>query len=185
MVKPDINRLDMLMLKNRLDQWKKEVRLQGYTPIIYVNYRTKWFVLWRNWEGGENMTFYCGWIRLVIGMLLVCVSLTLQRDAYPQLYPQRSGIPCDLLSCKCWFWFQCVTIWYWLGCDGKSALRFESVMLHGENLQGFFWEYSFDAKCRLAAIRWWDGFSCFMYLLKQRLKYLAAPSIPPVHLLLS
>lgn len=38
--KPDINRLDMLMLKNRLDQWKKEVRLQGYTPIIYVNYRT-------------------------------------------------------------------------------------------------------------------------------------------------
>lgn len=39
--KPDINRLDMLMLKNRLDQWKKEVRLQGYTPIIYVNYRTK------------------------------------------------------------------------------------------------------------------------------------------------
>lgn len=39
--KPDINRLDMLMLKNRLDQWKKEVRLQGYTPIVYVNYRTK------------------------------------------------------------------------------------------------------------------------------------------------
>lgn len=39
--KPDINRLDMLMLKNRLDQWKKEVRLQGYMPIIYVNYRTK------------------------------------------------------------------------------------------------------------------------------------------------
>lgn len=39
--KPDINRLDMLMLKNRLDQWKKEVRLQGYTPIIYVNYRTR------------------------------------------------------------------------------------------------------------------------------------------------
>ena len=38
--KPDINRLDMLMLKKRLDQWKKEVRLQGYTPIIYVNYRT-------------------------------------------------------------------------------------------------------------------------------------------------
>lgn len=39
--KPDINRLDMLMLKNRLDQWKKEVRLQGYTPIVYVNYRTR------------------------------------------------------------------------------------------------------------------------------------------------
>ena len=36
--KPDINALDMLMLKNRLDQWKKEVRLQGYTPIIYLNY---------------------------------------------------------------------------------------------------------------------------------------------------
>lgn len=39
--KPDINRLDMLILKNRLDQWKKEVRLQGYTPIVYVNYRTR------------------------------------------------------------------------------------------------------------------------------------------------
>ena len=39
--KPDINRLDMLMLKNRLDQWKKEVRLQGYTAIVYVNYRTR------------------------------------------------------------------------------------------------------------------------------------------------
>lgn len=38
---PDINRLDMLMLKNRLDYWKKEVRLQGYTPVIYINYRTR------------------------------------------------------------------------------------------------------------------------------------------------
>lgn len=37
---PDINALDMLMLKNRLDQWKKEVRLQGFKPLLYVNYRT-------------------------------------------------------------------------------------------------------------------------------------------------
>ena len=37
--KPDINRLDMLMLRNRLDQWKKEVRLQGYRPLVYINYR--------------------------------------------------------------------------------------------------------------------------------------------------
>ena len=37
---PDINLLDMLMLKNKLDQWKKEVRLQGLKPIIYVNYKT-------------------------------------------------------------------------------------------------------------------------------------------------
>lgn len=31
--------LNMLMLKNRIDQWKKEVRLSGYTPIIYISYR--------------------------------------------------------------------------------------------------------------------------------------------------
>lgn len=37
--KPDLNRLDMLMLRNRLDQWKKEVRLQGYRPLVYINYR--------------------------------------------------------------------------------------------------------------------------------------------------
>lgn len=37
---PDIDDLEMLMLKNRLDQWKKEVRLQGFKPLIYVNYRT-------------------------------------------------------------------------------------------------------------------------------------------------
>lgn len=37
---PDINALDMLMLKNRLDHWKKEVRLQGFKPLIYINYRT-------------------------------------------------------------------------------------------------------------------------------------------------
>lgn len=36
---PDINKLDMLMLKNRLDHWKKEVRLQGLKPLIYINYR--------------------------------------------------------------------------------------------------------------------------------------------------
>lgn len=37
--KVDLSSLDMLMLKNRIDQWKKEVRLAGYTPIIYINYR--------------------------------------------------------------------------------------------------------------------------------------------------
>lgn len=37
--KPNINSLNMLMLKNKLDQWKKEVRLQGYTPLIMINYR--------------------------------------------------------------------------------------------------------------------------------------------------
>lgn len=37
---PDINTLDMLMLKIRIDQWKKEVRLQGYKPQIYINYTT-------------------------------------------------------------------------------------------------------------------------------------------------
>jgi len=31
--------LDMLMLKNRIDQWKKEVMLSGLKPIIYINYR--------------------------------------------------------------------------------------------------------------------------------------------------
>lgn len=36
--KPDINSLEMLMLKNRIDQWKKEVRLQGYKPVIWINY---------------------------------------------------------------------------------------------------------------------------------------------------
>lgn len=37
---PQLNQLDMLMLKNRLDQWKKEVRLQGLKPLIFINYRT-------------------------------------------------------------------------------------------------------------------------------------------------
>jgi len=36
---PQLNQLDMLMLKNRLDQWKKEVRLQGLKPLIFINYR--------------------------------------------------------------------------------------------------------------------------------------------------
>lgn len=37
---PDLSELEMLMLKNRIDQWKKEVRLVGYKPIIYLNYRS-------------------------------------------------------------------------------------------------------------------------------------------------
>jgi len=37
--KVDLSSLDMLMLKNRIDQWKKEVRLTGLKPIIYINYR--------------------------------------------------------------------------------------------------------------------------------------------------
>lgn len=36
--KPDLSKLRMIMLKNRLDSWKKEVRLLGYKPIIYLNY---------------------------------------------------------------------------------------------------------------------------------------------------
>ena len=68
--------------------------------------------------------------RLAGNLDIVCVSSTLHHDAYPQLYPQRSGIPCDLLSCKCWFWFQSATIWYWMGRNGKCVLRFESAMLH-------------------------------------------------------
>ncbi|RTE02753.1 DUF6119 family protein [Paenibacillus whitsoniae] len=35
---PDINDLNMLILKNKLDQWKKEVRLLGYRPKIKINY---------------------------------------------------------------------------------------------------------------------------------------------------
>lgn len=38
--KPDLSRLKMLMLKNRLDQWKKEVRLMAIRPLIYINYRS-------------------------------------------------------------------------------------------------------------------------------------------------
>lgn len=36
--KPDISSLKMVMLKNRLDAWKKEVRLLGYSPVVYLNY---------------------------------------------------------------------------------------------------------------------------------------------------
>lgn len=36
---PIINDLDMLMLKNKLDIWKKEVRVLGYNPVVYINYR--------------------------------------------------------------------------------------------------------------------------------------------------
>lgn len=36
--RPDLNTLKMLTLKNRLDEWKKEVRVLGYHPLIYVNY---------------------------------------------------------------------------------------------------------------------------------------------------
>lgn len=39
--KPDINGLEMLMLKNKIDIWKKEVRLLGFQPVIYINYRKK------------------------------------------------------------------------------------------------------------------------------------------------
>jgi len=36
--KPNINKLEMLSLKNKLDNWKKEIRLLGYTPLIRINY---------------------------------------------------------------------------------------------------------------------------------------------------
>ena len=36
---PDLTKLDMLLLKNKIDYWKKEVRLAGMTPIININYR--------------------------------------------------------------------------------------------------------------------------------------------------
>lgn len=35
---PNISQLNLLILKNKLDQWKKEVRLLGYRPIIKINY---------------------------------------------------------------------------------------------------------------------------------------------------
>lgn len=35
---PNINELDMLMLKNRIDEWKKIVRLAGMNPVININY---------------------------------------------------------------------------------------------------------------------------------------------------
>lgn len=36
--RPDLKKIRMLLLKNRLAEWKKEVRLIGRTPMIYVNY---------------------------------------------------------------------------------------------------------------------------------------------------
>lgn len=39
--RPDLNKLDMLLLKNRLDNWKKEVRLLGIKPLVYINYRVR------------------------------------------------------------------------------------------------------------------------------------------------
>jgi len=39
--RPDINELDMLILKNKLDIWKKDVRLLGYTPTLRINYTVK------------------------------------------------------------------------------------------------------------------------------------------------
>ncbi len=36
--KPDLSSLKMITLKNRLDEWKKEVRISGYSPIVYLNY---------------------------------------------------------------------------------------------------------------------------------------------------
>lgn len=38
--KPNLNELEMLMLKNKLDIWKKEVRVLGYNPVVYINYRS-------------------------------------------------------------------------------------------------------------------------------------------------
>ena len=37
--KVDLTSLDMLMLKNRIDQWDKEVRNCRLEPVIYINYR--------------------------------------------------------------------------------------------------------------------------------------------------
>lgn len=36
--KPDLSSLKMITLKNRLDEWKKEVRISGYSPVVYLNY---------------------------------------------------------------------------------------------------------------------------------------------------
>jgi uncharacterized protein (TIGR04141 family) len=35
----DFSELNMLSLKIRLDAWKKKVRLAGFSPILYINYR--------------------------------------------------------------------------------------------------------------------------------------------------
>ena len=39
--KPDLSQLNLLSLKNKLDEWKKEVRQKGYIPIVYVNFWEK------------------------------------------------------------------------------------------------------------------------------------------------
>lgn len=36
--KINLNDLDMFILKNRLDEWKKKVRLLGLNPIVRLNY---------------------------------------------------------------------------------------------------------------------------------------------------
>ena len=36
--KPNINQLEMLAFKNKLDAWKKEVRILGYIPVVMLNY---------------------------------------------------------------------------------------------------------------------------------------------------
>ncbi|WP_339173777.1 DUF6119 family protein [Solibacillus sp. FSL R5-0691] len=36
---PNLSNLNMIMLKNKLDSWKKEVRLQGLNPVVYINYK--------------------------------------------------------------------------------------------------------------------------------------------------
>ncbi len=35
---PDLRALNMLILKNRLDHWKKTIRLLGYSPLVQINY---------------------------------------------------------------------------------------------------------------------------------------------------
>ena len=37
--KPDLKKLNLLILKNSIDAWSKNVRMLGYTPVIYINYR--------------------------------------------------------------------------------------------------------------------------------------------------
>lgn len=35
----DLSDVKMIMLKNRLDHWKKQVRLAGLQPVLYINYK--------------------------------------------------------------------------------------------------------------------------------------------------
>ena len=39
--RPDLKKLKLLMLKNSIDDWSKKVRMMGYIPLIYINYRSK------------------------------------------------------------------------------------------------------------------------------------------------